>query len=49
MRNGDASLLALIDTATKMFDLKAFTNPRQFFIQIKKQVATKFNTQYDNI
>lgn len=50
MRNmGNGRLLSTITPVNKIFNLKAFSNPREFFISIKKDLAHKSNVIYEKV
>ena len=42
-------LLSTITSASKVFHLKAFSNPREFFVSIIKEVAHKNNVVYGKV
>lgn len=42
-------MLKEIDETTKVFNLKAFNNPRQLFVTVKLEVAVKNNVPYDSV
>lgn len=41
--------MRMIDENTRVFNLKAFTNPRQLFVTVKLEMAVKNNVPYDQI
>lgn len=45
--NGE--LLARITPQTKTFSLRAFSNPREFFVSMKKEVAHRSNVTYESV
>lgn len=50
LRNmGNGQLLSTITPVSKIFNLKAFSNPREFFISIKKDLAHKSNVIYEKV
>lgn len=46
---GNGLLLSTITPVSKIFPLKAFSNPREFFIAIKKEAAHKGNVVYERV
>jgi hypothetical protein len=46
---GNGLLLASLSSLSKIFSLKAFSNPREFFIAIKKEAANKANIVYERV
>lgn len=46
---GHGLLLSTITPMSKIFNLKSFSNPREFFIAIKKDVAHKNNVIYEKV
>lgn len=47
--NSRSILLRGIDENTRVFNLKAFSNPRQLFSTVKLELAVKNNVPYDQI
>lgn len=41
--------LSTITPVSKIYHLKAFSNPREFFISIIKDIAYKHNVVYDKV
>lgn len=46
---GNGLLLSSITSVSRIFNLKSFSNPRQFFIAIKKDVAHKNNVIFEKV
>lgn len=46
---GNGLLLSAITPVSKIFSLKAFSNPREFFIAVKKDAAHKGNVIYEKV
>lgn len=46
---GNGLLLASLTQHSKIFSLKAFSNPRELFIAIKKEAANKANMVYERV
>jgi hypothetical protein len=42
-------LLRELNAATRIFNLKAFGNPRQFFVEVKMEAALKLGVTYEKI
>lgn len=43
---GNGLLLSTLTPVSKIFSLKAFSNPREFFIAIRKEAAQKAGVVY---
>ena len=48
-RKSHSIFLKEITSATKVFNLRAFSNPKQFFIEIKMEVALKYNVSLEKV
>jgi hypothetical protein len=46
---GNGLLLSAITPVSKIFNLKAFSNPREFFIAIRKDAAHRGNVIYEKV
>ena len=48
-RRSHSIFLKEITSAAKVFNLRAFSNPKQFFIEIKMEVALKYNVSLEKV
>jgi hypothetical protein len=46
---GNGILLSIITSTSRVFNLRAFSNPREFFISLKKDLAHKANVIYEKV
>lgn len=46
---GDGMLLSIVAPTSRVFNLRAFSNPREFFVSLKKDMAHKSSVIYEKV